>query len=464
MTRCNRNEVIARKIGYTNVDKSMEVDFTVMEDIDACAKINTRKFIETKSESSAYSASTRPEDMINPCGGFGCKTTGTLFITTEQETGEGENPQTTHTASGKFSTVSDATEYVAGIVYYYVNVPEAGTYKVSATLSDLSDEAQDNANIYETTITASEAGFYPVTVDLSVAPDSVTGDGWQPSQSGTVISLEASKEDSSSEAISIGFSSISFFDDVDDLQGNVSVKLGCMTGIDGDDTIDALEEQCLTAGYDETSTAVEREITFTTFTPNALALNPLLQKADSVDGFMMVTVEKVVEEEDGYGVITIADAYAEECGYVYASLNDDCNVTDSVLNRINSPVLMSLNERQFQVMNAKQSPNVDYVGTKVYVDSALVGKTLLVSYPRQVEVEETYVATEKGINDRKVKMTFTKTTTDGYAEIHEFNNVLITSFPMAISNENTEHTLSLSIQRDDNGYFYTVKRVNVATQ
>lgn len=462
MTRCNRNEAIARKIGYKQVDKSMEVDFTVMEDIDACAKINTRKYIETKSDSSAYVASSRPDDMINPCGGFGCKTTGTLFITTEQTASETEG-NTIHTASGKFSTISDATNYVAGVVSYYVHVPAEGTYTLKTTLSDISDEAQTNADVYETTLVADKEGFYPIMVDVSKAPAEVVGEGWQASQSGTVITIEASKEDTSAEAISIGLSSISFFDEIADLQGNVSVKLGCMTGIEGDDTIDALEEQCLTAGYDETTTAVEREITFTTFTPNAMILNPLLQKADEVDGFIMQTVEKVVEEEDGYGVVTIADAYAEECGYIYASLNDDCNVTDSVLNRVNSPVLLDLNERQFQVMNSSVG-NVDFVGTKVYVDSALVGKTLLISYPKQAEVEESFVATEKGVNDRRVKMTFTKTTTDGYAEIHEFNNVLITSFPMAITNENMEHTLGLSIQRDGNGYFYTVKRINLAVQ
>lgn len=462
MARCNRNEVIARKIGYAQVDKTMEVDFTVMEDIDACAKINTRKFIETKSETSAYVASSRPDDMINPCGGFGCKTTGTLFITTEQQPGETEG-QTVHTASGKFSTISDATNYVAGVVSYYVHVPSAGTYKLKTTLSDISDEAQANADVYETTLVADKEGFYPIMVDVSKAPAEVVGEGWQASQQGTVISLEAVKTDESAEPIQVGFSSISFFDEISDLAGNVSVKLGCMTGIEGDDTIDALEEQCLTAGYDETTTAVEREITFTTFTPNAIILNPLLQKADSVDGFVMNTVEKVVEEEGDYGVVAIADAYGEECGYIYASLNDDCNVTDSVLDRINSPVLMDLNERQFQVMNANVA-NVDFVGTKVYVDKALVGKSLLVSYPKQAEVEESFVATEKGVNDRRVKMTFTKTTTDGYAEIHEFNNVLVTSFPMAITNENQEHTLTLSIQRDGNGYFYTVKRVNLAVQ
>lgn len=462
MARCNRNEVIARKIGYKTVDKTMEVDFTIMEDIDACAKINTRKFIETKSENSAYVSSSRPEDMINPCGGFGCKTTGTLFIQTEQTAGETEG-QTVHTASGKFSTVSDATEYSAGVVSFYVHVPSAGTYTVKTTLSDIADQVQANADVYETEIVASKEGYVPLMIDLSKAPQSENGEGWMATQSGAVISIEVSKTDESAEPISVGLSSIAFFDEIEDLIGNIVVKLGCLTGIDGNDTIDALEEQCLTAGYDESSTSIEREITFTTHSPNALMLNPLLQKADSVDGFVMTTVEKVVEEENGYGVVTIADAYAEECGYIYASLNDDCNVTDSVLNRVNSPVLMDLDERQFQVMNGSVA-DVDFVGTKVYVDSALVGKNLLVSYPKQAEVEESFVATEKGVNNRKVKMTYPRTTTDGYAEVYEYNNVLITSFPMSLSNETQENSLSLSIQRDSDGAFYRTKRINLAVQ
>lgn len=462
MAKCNINKLAAQKLGYKTLDRSAEVDFTIKEDIDACVKINTRKFIET-TNSGAYSKTTKPEDMINPCGGFGCKTTGTLFITSKDETGEGETPQTVHTSIGKFSTISDATSYAGGIVYFYVNVPAEGEYTVTVKLSDISDEAQDNADIYTTTLSANASGFYPVSISLAQAPQEMSGEGWQESQSGTVISIEVSKTDESAESIQIGLSTIMFFDGLEDLEGNIVVKLGCLTGIDGDDTIDALDDTCTQAGYDPSSTEVSSDLNFSTWTPNALELNPLLQRGDVTDGFIIERVSRTIELDGDYGVITIADAYAEECGFVYVALNDDCNVTDSVFKRVNMPTLVDLNERQFQLVNSSTNPSVDFVGTKVYFNKDLVGKDVFISYPQQVEVEEHYYATDENLNGKKVEMTYVKEREDGVKEIHIYRNVLITSFPRALSNENNEKSLSLTVKKGANGHYYDIYIVSSAS-
>lgn len=460
--KCNINKLASRKLGYKTLDKTAEVDFTIKEDIDACVKINTRKFIETDG-ASAYSKTTKPEDMINPCGGFGCKTTGTLFITSKEETVEGETPQTKHTAMGKFSTISDAVSYAGGIVYFYVNVPSEGTYTLKTKLSDISDKEQANADVYETTLVAGAQGFYPVSISLAKAPQEMIGEGWQESQSGTVISIEVSKIDESAESIQVGLSTIMFFDGLEDLEGNTVVKLGCLTGIEGDDTIDALDDTCTQAGYDPSSTSVEATLNFSTWTPNALELNPLLQKGDVTDGFILERVNKKIELEGDYGVITIADAYAEECGNVYVALNDDCNVTDSVFKRVNMPTLVELNERQFQVVNSSTNPGVDFVGTKVYVNKDLVGKEVFISYPQQVEVEEHYYATDENLNGKKVEMVYIKEREDGVKEIHIYRNALITSFPRSLSNENNEKSMSVTFKKDANGHYYDVYVISSAS-
>ena len=460
--KCNVNKLVARKIGYKTLDRTAEVDFTIKEDIDACVKINTRKFIETDG-ASAYSKTTKPTDMINPCGGFGCKTTGTLFITSKDETLEGETPQTKHTSKGKFSTISDATVYAGGILYFYVSVPSAGDYTVNVKLSDISDKAQTNADVYTTTLSANGNGFYPISISLAKVPQSMDGEGWQESQSGTVIGIEVVKTDDSAESIQIGLSTIMFFDGLEDLEGNIVVKLGCLTGIEGDDTIDALDDTCTQAGYDPSTATVERDLNFSTWTPNALELNPLLQKGDVTDGYVLERVDKTIELEGDYGVVTIADAYTEECGHVYVALNDDCNVTDAVFKRVNMPNLVDLNERQFQVVNVSTNPSVDFIGTKVYFNKDLVGKEVFISYPQQAEVEEHYYATDENVNGKKVEMVYPKEREDGVKEIHVYRNVLVTSFPMSLGNENNEKTMSLTFRKDANGHFYDVYVIGSAS-
>lgn len=451
MANCNRNRVRAKTISQNKVDKYKTVDFNIASDIDACAKINTRRYIETEAGTVVYKATDVPADLINACETVGCKNTGTLFMTTVEATKK---------AAAKFSSVGDALDYAAGIVYMYVKVPAAGNYTVEATLSDLPDTKQKDADVYRQTIKATREGFYPVTVELAKAPDETVGKGWTPTTSGTVIKVSVGTE--AEGTAMIGLSSIAFFNDVEDLINNEVVKISCLTGVDGDDTLDATEEACQGAEYDKDTAAVERTVTGKNFTPNYMSLHPMYVKADTTVGFVMRTVQLTVQAEGEYGVVHLADHMVDECGLIYASMEEGCNISDALLSRLSGPNLVTLDERQYQAINTKLNPDAEFVGTKLFFNKELVGRDVIVSYPQETDAKVYYLADDE-VNERKVQMTYRKDYSDGTAETFLYRNVFITSFPMGLTSDGEgEKSFTISIRRDKNGRFVEVYNHNAA--
>ena len=446
-------KTVASKVRYNKIVKdTAEVAFTIMEDIDACAKIITKKYVELTNDktTAVFYKSQVPEDLLNICESFGCKNTGTLNVHPTASTSGMEQ-----TAGVVFTSASDATEYMAGVLLFYVK--NNGSRKYTVEIADIKDEEFANADKYTVSINDMDGTrFTPITIDLSKAPQDTVGEGWTATDSGVRLRIIV-------DDYEMLISSISFFDSIEDLEGNEAIRLGCLTGVDGEDTIDALEETCMSAQYDETSSSIERTITFKTWTPNAMLLNPFIHKSDETEGWFFQTVKKTVPSSVGSvnPRIHLSDLFTEECGHVYVAIDDSCNTTDSVLHRVNSPNELTLNENQFQVITAKQSPDrADLIGGEIVFDSSLSGKTVVISYPKEALEVETYHATTTGVNDRRVKMAYTKTISDGVVEMYEYKNVLITSFPMALSDSDSELELTVSVQKDNNNDYYTMKRIN----
>lgn len=458
MPNCNLNRKIAKLVGQKKIDELTQVYFTIMNDIDACAKIITSRYNEFTGSVGAFRPTSVPPDLINICDSIGCKNSGTLYVSTETT---GAEQDKTHTAGAKFTSISDATEYFGGVIYYYLNLPKAGTYTVTTTISDASDSEQTNGDKYETTITSANGGWTAVTIDLAQAPSEDLGTGWVATTNGITIAIEASYTDQEQEGGLIGISSISMFDSLEDLEGNNVVVLGCLTGIEGTDSISALESACEQAQYDETSTEVTRSITARQWSPNVMMLNPMIRKGERTRGGFMVTVEKEIVEDGEYGSVHLSDIYEEECGYIYVSMKDSCNIYDSLMTRLNNPNLLAIDERQYQVIDNKVNPNTDIVGAKLYFNKNLIGEKVMVSYMRETDVDS-YVANIREVNQKRAKMYYPKYDTDGTMHAYNYRNVLITSFPMTLSNTDAEFTFEVSVQRDLDGTYYSDDVINKA--
>ena len=59
-------------------------------------------------------------------------------------------------------------------------------------------------------------------------------------------------------------------------------------------------------------------------------------------------------------------------------------------------------------------------------------------------------------------MSYSKVQSDGVFEVHEYPNVLITSFPQTINNSDSEFSFTVSVQRDVDGSFFHVMKHNRA--
>lgn len=447
MSKCNLNKIVAQKVAPQKLTNLDELDFTISRDIDACAKINTKNHTEMVNDDAVYDRLLVPDDLLNVCESFGCKNTGTLK--------GGYDSNHPFALYAEFKSATDATKYSAGIMtfYAYSEVGGNGTYRISiADIADpLTEDAYTNFNEYTGNVTFPEGGgFALVVVDLTAG--TANGNGWTATPNG--IKMTVNLQGPANEYAKIGgISSISLFESIMDLEGNDVVKLGCLQSIGGDDTVDPLETSCFGDGYDEESVAVTRTLTAQSWTPNVWKLNPLVSRGDKTEGFMMDTVEVTVPAD---GKIILADAYRDQCGMVYVALNDSCNVTDAVLNRVNvgnSGIM--LDSDQFAV-----ETNVEN-GIVVRVDTALAGKVVVVSYPRQVEGEH-FVANTNTLNDRKVTLTYKRPMNDGTIDVFIYRNVLVTSFPQTISKSDTDFEYSISIQKDRNGNYYEYMRINRA--
>lgn len=435
MSKCNLNKIVAQKVAPQKLTNLDELDFTISRDIDACAKINTKNYVSTGSDANlVYDRLLVPDDLLNVCESFGCKNTGTL---------QGANVET-----AIFKSATDATKYSAGIMTFYAYSTVGGTGSYEVKITDIQDALATNNNTYTGSITFPDGGgFALVVVDLTEG--TATGNGWTATPNGVNVSVNVTSPTDGTS----GISSISLFESIMDLEGNDVVKLGCLQSIGGDDTVDPLETSCFGDGYDEESVAVTRTLTAQSWTPNVWKLNPLVSRGDRTEGFMMDTVEVTVPND---GRIILADAYRDQCGMVYVSLNDSCNVTDAVLNRVNvgnSGIM--LDPDQFAV-----ETNVEN-GIVVRVATELAGKVLVVSYPRQVEGEH-FVANTNTLNDRKVTLTYKRPMNDGTIDVFIYRNVLVTSFPQTISKSDTDFEYSISIQKDRNGNYYEYMRINRA--
>ena len=436
MTRC-KNDTLITKIGVNKLQKETEVDFTRFRYLPDCRKIFANKQV---SGTGTYNRFKVPENQFE-CVRENCVNSGTLFNSG---------------AATVYYAQEDAVEFANGVVTFYVTGAPKGTvtFKISET------QSMTNADVYTIDLSKlrlGDDGFKAVAVDLSQTPTSTDGNGWTPNHVGAFISI-AVAPGTGDTASEIGISSIAIYDTLDDFETSATVRIACLSTVGGTFDFEPVEATCFGNGGidDEAIDTFEINVTGKALTPNYMLLNPLMVKGDATEGWDTNTVEKVVEagtgDNAGYGVIILPDKASKECGFINVARADNCNVTDAHLVQLSVPNKARLDEGHFIVTD-----NDDGSAT-VYVNEALVGETLIIAYPQKVEVEE-YVLDVDGVRYIKTRMSYTRTLTDGVKYRFVYDNVIITSFPDEISDEETEFEFTVTIQKDATGRFGRVYRI-----
>lgn len=423
MGRCSNAELM-KKIGIKKLDKTVEVTFDIHRDLPDCRKINTKDYINTLS-GVTYNKYKRPENQFE-CLREGCITSGVLNVPT------GQTPV--------YKAQFDATEFENGVITLYV-YPGGTTLPANVTLTISDADTFTDSDVYTFAVTSDmvgEDGFAAVMVVLQDTPTSTTGNGWTASAGGAYIKLSANKD--------LGFSSIDIYESIYDFEIDDVVKVGCLTSMGGSFDIETIEATCLSSGYNTDLGSLSFPVTGNTVTSNYHLLNPLNAKGSSTKGYEIVTVRKTVGND---GTIVISDASQDECGNIAVQVADSCDTSE--LKRLSIPNQVTLDEGHYQVI-------LNNNGTTTFrFNTALAGTDVLISYPRTTSVEE-WVGSAENLGSVRVRMTVPLETTDGRHEVHVFNNVLVTGFPMSFTQEETEFAFTITIQKDRDGYFYHIYR------
>lgn len=430
MARCSNAELM-RKVSLKKLNKQTEVDLSLIKELPDCRRLKAKAFSKI-SGTYTWDNYMRPVNRFE-CLPKNCTTSGTLTLAAASETVVYQIP-------------GDAREVASGILTFYVKASGAAT--VTVLLSE--DDTFTNADQYTVSIGATDYlddGYYPVTIDLSQTPTDV-GDGWTP---GPLSYVQIS-----SDAI-IALSTIDFFEDMGEFELNQTVKLSCLSSLGGTFDVPAIEARCAESQYDDNVNSLSFPVTAALASANWLFLNPMMGRGKEAEGFTIETIKKTVESATvggkSYGKITLSDA-ADDCGFYAVQRADGCD--PELMTEISIPTLQEFDMMHFQRI-------IEGENTVLYFNADLVGVEMLVSYPRAVEVEE-YTANTDNLNEVHVRMSIPYETegingVKGTKYIYVFNNVLVTSFPFTVTDQDTSFPFTFTILRDDGGDFMHIYKI-----
>lgn len=413
-----KNDVFMRMVSVNKLNKEVEVDFDVQRNLPDCNRISAKRYVSTEAENATFDKYIIPTNQFE-CMNANCVNSGVLY-------------------NGGAKTVYQSTEagveFSAGVITFYV------TEDVTQAEVAISNTAE-GTDAWKYTVTPGRAinGFKAIVVDLTQTPVTV-GEGWTPSEAKAYIAITLTGNGNT------GLSSIAIFEEMEDFQTSTHVKVGCLTGIDGTWDLDVAESTCFNNGYDTSSRPTfEKTITGNKVTANYWRMNPLYKRGTEAQGFDIVTEERLIKAENGYGVVVLADMNQNECGFFSAEIVESaCASTE--MNKLSIPSLIDLDGGHYILVD-----NGDGT-TSVIFNEMYIGKKALISYPRLVEVEE-FVLSADGLDEVRTRMSYVKTFTDGVKYRFVFDNVLITSFPDALTEDETEFAFTISIQPDVNGRY-----------
>lgn len=411
-----KNDAFFKMVGGEKLEKKVEVDFDVQRNLPDCNRINAKKYVSTEATNPSYDQYVTPQNMFE-CLNPNCVNSGVLY---------NSGAKTVYKAGA-------GQDFSAGVITFYV------TEDVTSATVTLSDTVE-GTNAWSYTVTPGRAvnGFKPVVVDLTKTPTTV-GEGWTPSDAPTYIGITLTGNGET------GLSSIGIFEELEDFQTSTHVKVACLTGIDGTWDLDVAESTCFANGYDTSSRPTfEKTVTGNKVTSNYWRMNPMYQRGSATEGFDIVTEERTVKSADGYGSVLLTDMNQNECGFFSAMIAEGCS-TDQ-LAKLSIPMLVDLDGGHYLLVD-----NGDGT-TSVIVNEMYVGKKILISYPKTVDVEE-FIISADDINEIRTRMSYIRRYTDGQKYRFVFDNVLITSFPDAITEEESEFAFTVSIQPDAYGRY-----------
>ena len=435
MVKC-KNEKFMATVGASKLHNKVEVDFDVQRNLPDCQKISAGKYVSTTATAPRFDRFRIPKNQFE-CMQGSCVNSGTLI------------------ANAGFSAVYkfklDAAEFAAGVLTFYA-LGTTGTAEVQISDAPAFTDA-DKYTIQLADMAHGEDGYTAVVVDLAQTPADV-GNGWSAEGEAIYVKITLSA--------ATGLSTIAMFEDMDDFAVSTHVIARCLSGIDGSWDLDVAEETCFKKGQFDTSDlqGIEKTVSYRGITPNYWRMMPMYKKGNLTKAWDKETVEVTVKALSGtnYGYVTLDDIDQDECGFISVQALYDCresqNMSDALLYRLAIPSKVDVDEDHYQLID-----NGDGT-TTILFNEVHIGQAMLVSYPKVVDVKDSFDITDEDVNEVRTRMSYVRCYTDGTKYRFVFDNVLITSFPDALTeDDDAEGEFTVSIQRDANGRFGYAYRI-----
>lgn len=435
MAKC-KNEKFMATFGASKLHNKVELDFDVQRNLPDCQKISAGKYVSTTATAPRFDRFRIPKNQFE-CMQGSCVNSGTLMVSAG--------------SSEVYKFKLDAAEFAAGVLTFYA-LGTTGTAEVEISDTPAFTNA-DKYTIQLADMAHGEDGYSAVVVDLAQTPVDV-GTGWNAEGEAIYVKITLSA--------ATGLSTIAMFEDMDDFAVSTHVTARCLSGIDGSWDLDAAEETCFKKGQYDTSElqGIEKTVSYRGITPNYWRMMPMYKKGNLVKAWDKETVEMTVKALSGtsYGYITLDDIDQDECGFISIQALYDCresqNMSDALLYRLAIPSKVDVDEDHYQLID-----NGDGT-TTILFNEVHIGMSVLISYPKVVDVTDSFEITDEEVNEVRTRMSYVRCYTDGTKYRFIFDNVLITSFPDAMTeDEDAEGEFTVSIQRDANGRFGYAYRI-----
>ena len=434
MAKC-KNEKFMSTVGVNKLTKNVEVDFDVQRNLPDCQKINAGRYVSTTADNPRYDRFKIPKNQFECMQGL-CVNSGTLY---------------NNGADTVYKFKLDATEFAAGVLTFYVL---GTTGNAEVTISDAVGFVNaDKYTIALADMAHGDDGYTAVVVDLSQEPTDI-GNGWSATGDSIYVKVKVTG--------ATGISTLAMFESMDDFAVSTHVIARCLTGVDGSLDLDVAERTCFKGGQFDTSdlNGIEKTVSYKAITPNFWRLSPMYRKGYLTKAWDRETVEMTVKALSGtdYGYVTLDDIDQDECGFISIQVLYDCrdsqNAAEAMLDRLAIPSKVDMDGGHYQLID-----NGDGT-TTILFNEIHIGKSVLIAYPKVVEVADSFDITDENVNEVHTRMSYVKCYTDGSKYRFVYNNVLVTSFPDALSEDDEqEGELTLNIQRDANGRFGYAYRI-----
>lgn len=430
-------------------DKELKVYANVSTPIQTCVKIRADRHSGVTSDlgdpTETFKKFERPRDVLT-CPEPLCNTTGTLYV---GFLGSGEGPAAgTHI---KYEVEELLKDYYEGVVNAYFTFRNPGSYTIVTKVYDKADPS--NGVEFTDVVVIGENEPLPKFVVLPHSMDTAETK-LKPSDNPFVIEYIITPNDAASAQHEVGISTISMTKTKQDWENNATVVLSCIDTFDMPNTVDLADATCF--GQEINPDSVELEITLSVqqMSANYMLLNPLIHSAaDEVVAKMVClggTAETIKCCGKEFTGMRLPGYYLEECGYTVVSI-EACDAVSGALKYSTIKNFDKPDQQNYKILTDTNTGDVFAVISDDYL-----GEKLTVIYPRAADAEIMEATTEFD-DGRRTRIRIPFSFTNGRSGYFEFDDVIITSFPLGWSTtENVASEFTIRVRKHDNVFYRVV--------